>query len=193
MTIHNQAGSGPIYNRSVTECCGCACEGEKDNATRAPLEFVAISLIIRLEPELVRPARVRLQSRTDRGSPQGQRSDDPARDRCRHRPAPARRARALCPSAGREAHQGAALRGCGARARRLESRAGARDELSSAMDRYHGLIDPSGDRSSSGHQDALDLHSSAAPALSPPLRLSHAGSPAEEAPAESPDVTVFGA
>jgi DNA-binding CsgD family transcriptional regulator len=61
-----------------------------------------------------------------------------------------------------------------------------------AMDRYHGLRDPAGDRSSSSHPDALDLHSSAAPAL-PPLRLSHAGSPPEEAPAESPEVTVFGA
>jgi hypothetical protein len=42
------------------------------------------------------------------------RPDDPARNRRRRRPAPARRARALCPSAGREAHQGAALCGCGA-------------------------------------------------------------------------------
>jgi hypothetical protein len=64
----------------------------------------------------------------------------------------------------------------------------------SAMDRYHGLIDSARDRSpSSGHPDALDLHASAAPALSPPLRLSHAGARAEQAPAESPDVTVFGA
>ena len=64
----------------------------------------------------------------------------------------------------------------------------------SAMDRYHGLRDSARDRSpSSGHPDALDLHASAAPALSPPLRLSHAGAPAEEAPAESPEVTVFGA
>jgi hypothetical protein len=63
----------------------------------------------------------------------------------------------------------------------------------SAMDRYHRLMDPAGDRFSSSHRDALDFHSSAAPALSPTLRLSHAGSPAEEAPAESPDVTAFGA
>jgi hypothetical protein len=63
----------------------------------------------------------------------------------------------------------------------------------SAMDRYHGLRDSAGDRSSSNHPDALDLHSSATPALPPPLRLSHANSPAEEAPAESPEVTVFGA
>jgi hypothetical protein len=63
-----------------------------------------------------------------------------------------------------------------------------------AMDRYHGLRDSAGDRSSSSHPDALDLDSSAAPALPPPpLRLSHAGSPAEEVPAESPEVTVFGA
>ena len=63
----------------------------------------------------------------------------------------------------------------------------------SAMDRYHGLRDSAGGRPSSSHPDALDLHSSAAPALPSPLRLSHAGSPAEVAPAESPEVTVFGA
>jgi hypothetical protein len=62
----------------------------------------------------------------------------------------------------------------------------------SAMDRYHGLGDSAGGRSSSSHPDTLDVPS-AAPALPPPLRLSHAGSPAEEASAESPEVTVFGA
>jgi maltooligosyltrehalose synthase len=61
-----------------------------------------------------------------------------------------------------------------------------------AMDRYHGLMDTAGDRSSASRPDALDFHSSAAPAL-PPLRLSHAGSPTEEAPAESQEVTDFGA
>src|ERR1700677_3009006 len=65
-------------------------------------------------PKKTREARKATVRRTDRGSPQGQRSHDPARDRCRHRPAQARRARALRPPAGREAHQGAALCGCGA-------------------------------------------------------------------------------
>ena len=63
--------------------------------------------------------------------------------------------------------------------------------LVTAMDRYHGLRtfrEPAG----SGHPDALDFHFSA-PALPPPLSLSHAGSPAEEAPAELQGVTVFGA
>ena len=61
----------------------------------------------------------------------------------------------------------------------------------SAMDRYHGLTAPRG-QSSSSPPDALDLLSSTPPAL-PTLRLSHAVSPAEEAPAESQEVTVFGA
>ena len=61
----------------------------------------------------------------------GQRSDDPARDRFRRGPAPARHAGTLCPLAGREAHQGAALRGRCARARGPESRAGARDSCCS--------------------------------------------------------------
>jgi hypothetical protein len=61
-----------------------------------------------------------------------------------------------------------------------------------AMDRYHRLKTPDGNQSSSSHPGALDLLSSAAPAL-PPLRLSHAVSPAEEAPAESQGVTVLGA
>ena len=53
----------------------------------------------------------------------------------------------------------------------------------SAMDRYHGLKSV-GDQSSSSPPDALDLLSTTPPAL-PTLRLSHAVSPVEEAPAES--------
>ena len=60
--------------------------------------------------------------------------------------------------------------------------------LVTAMDRYHGLRPSAGDQSGSGHPDALDFHFSA-PALPPPLSLSHAGSPAEEAPAESEAAT----
>jgi hypothetical protein len=62
-----------------------------------------------------------------------------------------------------------------------------------AMDRYHGLSVTFGERASTGQPDALGLHSSAAPALGAPLRLSHAGSPTEETPAESHGVTDFGA
>ena len=61
-------------------------------------------------------------------------------------------------------------------------------EVVAAMDRYHGLKETFGDRASPGRPDALDLHSSTAPALPPPFRLSHAGSPAEEAPVESEPV-----
>lgn len=57
--------------------------------------------------------------------------------------------------------------------------------LVAAMDRYHGLRHSAGDLFSSSHPDALA-------ALAAPLRLSHAGSPVEEAPAESLEVTVFG-
>jgi hypothetical protein len=60
-----------------------------------------------------------------------------------------------------------------------------------AMDRYHGLK-AAGDRSSASPPDALDPLSSTPPAL-PTLRLSHAVSPAEEAPTESEEVTVLGA
>jgi hypothetical protein len=52
-----------------------------------------------------------------------------------------------------------------------------------AMDRYHGLK-TAGGQSSSSSPDALELMPSTPPAL-PTLRLSHAVSPAEEAPAES--------
>jgi hypothetical protein len=62
----------------------------------------------------------------------------------------------------------------------------------SAMDRYHGLKHLTGDQPSSSPPDALDLLSSTPPAL-PTLRLPHAVSPAEEAPMESEEVTVFGA
>jgi hypothetical protein len=59
-----------------------------------------------------------------------------------------------------------------------------------AMDRYHGL------KAAGGHSfsppEVLDLLSSTPPAL-PTLRLSHAVSLAEEPPAESEAVTVFGA
>jgi DNA-binding CsgD family transcriptional regulator len=61
----------------------------------------------------------------------------------------------------------------------------------SAMDRYHGLR-AAGDQSGGGPPEGLDLLSSTPPAP-PPLRLSHAVSPAEEAPAESQDGTVFDA
>jgi maltooligosyltrehalose synthase len=60
-----------------------------------------------------------------------------------------------------------------------------------AMDRYHGLKAAEG-QSSSSPPDALQLLSSTPPAL-PTLRLSHAVSRAEEAPAESEEVTGFGA
>jgi hypothetical protein len=61
-----------------------------------------------------------------------------------------------------------------------------------AMDRYHVLGNQASDHASSSHPDALGLQSPAAPAL-PPLRLSHTVSAAEEAQAESEEVTVFGA
>ena len=51
----------------------------------------------------------------------------------------------------------------------------------SAMDRYHGLSDPAGGAANPGHPNALEFH---APAR-PPLQLSHAVSPSEEASAES--------
>jgi hypothetical protein len=60
-----------------------------------------------------------------------------------------------------------------------------------AMDRYHGLKAAEG-QSSCSPPDALDLLPSRPPTL-PTLRLSHAVSPAEEAPAESEEVTGFGA
>jgi hypothetical protein len=59
-----------------------------------------------------------------------------------------------------------------------------------AMDRYHALGNQASDHAS--HLDALGLQSPAAPAL-PPLRLSHTVLAAEEAQAESEEVTVFGA
>jgi hypothetical protein len=55
-------------------------------------------------------------------------------------------------------------------------------EVVAAMDRYHGQSGAFRDRASAGLPGPLALHSSAAPELLPPLRLSHAGSPAEEAP-----------
>jgi hypothetical protein len=60
-----------------------------------------------------------------------------------------------------------------------------------AMDRYHGLKHLTGQPPSAGQSNGPDLLSPT-PAL-PTLRLSHAVSPAEDAPAESEDVTVFGA
>ena len=60
-----------------------------------------------------------------------------------------------------------------------------------AMDRYHGLSQPLGDRAGLGQRGPFELQASA-PAP-PPLQLSHAVSPPEEALAESEEVTVFGA
>jgi len=61
----------------------------------------------------------------------------------------------------------------------------------SAMDRYHGLSDTFRDRASPSLPGSPELQASAAP--SPPLKLFHAVSPLEEAPAESEIVTVLGA
>ena len=61
-------------------------------------------------------------------------------------------------------------------------------EVVAAMDRYHGFIDTSKDRAGPSSPNALEQHLTAAPALPPPFRLSHAGSPAEEAPVESEPV-----
>jgi hypothetical protein len=61
-----------------------------------------------------------------------------------------------------------------------------------AMDRYHGLKHLTADQPSSSPSDALVPAFSTPPAL-PTLRLSHAVSPAQEAPTESEEVTVFGA
>ncbi|HEY5205915.1 MAG TPA: hypothetical protein VIJ63_15115 [Roseiarcus sp.] len=60
-----------------------------------------------------------------------------------------------------------------------------------AMDRYHRLTDPTGYSASPSLPDAFDLRFPAAPP--PPLKLFHAGSPPEEASAESKDRTVLGA
>ena len=51
------------------------------------------------------------------------------------------------------------------------------------MDRYHGLSDTFSDRASPGLSGPLELHATAA--LPPPLKLFHAVSPPEEAPANS--------
>ena len=62
----------------------------------------------------------------------------------------------------------------------------------SAMDRYHGLKHPP----ETSLAPVLQTRSTSClqrRPRSPTLRLSHAVSPAEEAPAESQDVTVFGA
>jgi hypothetical protein len=64
-------------------------------------------------------------------------------------------------------------------------------QVVAAMDRYHGLSQPSGDRAGLGLPGPFELQASA-PAP-PPLQLSHAVSPPEEASAESEEVTVFGA
>jgi hypothetical protein len=60
-----------------------------------------------------------------------------------------------------------------------------------AMDRYHGLIGLMRDRVSPSLTGSPELQATAA--LPPPLKLFHAVSPAEEAPAESAMVTVLGA
>jgi hypothetical protein len=52
------------------------------------------------------------------------------------------------------------------------------------------LSQPFGDRAGLGLPGPFELQASAAP---PPLQLSHAVSPPEEASAESEEVTVFGA
>jgi hypothetical protein len=56
-------------------------------------------------------------------------------------------------------------------------------EVVAAMDRYHGLSDTFRDRASPGLSGPLELH--ATTALPPPLKLFHAVSPPEEAPANS--------
>jgi hypothetical protein len=60
-----------------------------------------------------------------------------------------------------------------------------------AMDRYHGLSRSTGDRGSPSLGGALELDATAAPP--PPLQLSHAVSPPQEASAESEEVTALGA
>jgi hypothetical protein len=64
-------------------------------------------------------------------------------------------------------------------------------EVVAAMDRYHRLSDTLRDRASPGLPGPLELHATPAPSL--PLKLFHAVSPPEEAPAESEALTVFGA
>ena len=63
-------------------------------------------------------------------------------------------------------------------------------QVVAAMDRYHGLSQPLGDRAGLGQRGPFELQASAAAA--PPLQLSHAVSPPEAASAESEEATVFG-